>query len=88
MQSYHLESDEVRCSCGPHESRATTVSFTSNRVRYLFHRCQHCGGEWTERQQVIDRTVPVSIDELLDVHERLVGFEGPLDELLGLKQSA
>jgi hypothetical protein len=36
---------------------------------------------------VIDRTKPVSFDEILDVHERLSAFEGTLNELLGLKSA-
>ena len=86
MRSSHLEPDEVRCSCGRPAADANAFSYTSALVRYIFHRCG-CGEEWTERQQMIDRTTTVSLDELLDVHERLTRFEGSFSELLGLKSA-
>ena len=86
MQTPRLDSDEVRCPCGRPMAEATTVTFSTARVRYLFRRCE-CGGEWTERLPVVDRTIPVTSDEILDVHARLSDFEGPLDELLGLKSA-
>jgi hypothetical protein len=76
----------VRCSCGRRTADAHAVSYSSTLIRYVFHRCR-CGREWTERLPAIDRTQPVSLDEILDVHERLTGFEGPLNELLGLKSA-
>ena len=86
MRSSYLEPDEVRCSCGRPAADANAFSYTSTLFRYIFHRCG-CGEEWTERQQMIDRTTTVSLDELLDVHERLTHFEGSLSDLLGLKSA-
>jgi hypothetical protein len=86
MRKSHLEPDEVRCFCGRPTAEATAVSYSSTLVRYVFHRCG-CGREWTERLPAIDRTKPVSFDEILDVHEHLTAFEGPLNELLGLKSA-
>jgi hypothetical protein len=86
MRSSHLDPDEVRCSCGRSTADANAFSYSSSLVRYVFRRCG-CGQEWTERQPMVDQTRPVTFDELLDVHERLAGFEGPLNELLGLKSA-
>ena len=86
MRSSHLEPDEVRCPCGRRTAEANAVSYSSVLVRYIFRRCG-CGREWTEQLPAIDRTQPVSLDEILDVHERVTAFEGPLNELLGLKSA-
>ena len=86
MQSSRLEPDEVRCLCGRLNADANAVSYPSTLVRYVFRRCG-CGREWTECLPMIDRSTPVSLDEILDVHERLTAFEGPLNELLGLKSA-
>ena len=56
------------------------VSYRSHSGSYRFHRCE-CGTEWTERMAHIDRSVPVSGDELLDVHLVLAEFEGKLTDL-------
>ena len=87
MRSSRLEPEEVRCSCGRLTAHATAASYASTLVRYVYRRCQ-CGHEWTERLQTVDRTIPVTFDEVLDVHERLTAFKGPLTELLGLEKSA
>jgi hypothetical protein len=57
------------------------VSYRSHSGSYRFHRCD-CGTEWTERMAQVDRTAPVSSDELLDVHLLLADFEGRLTELI------
>jgi hypothetical protein len=57
------------------------VSYRSQKGSFRFHRCE-CGTEWTEHLALIDRTVPVSGDELLDVHLALVDFEGKLTDLI------
>ena len=86
MRSSRLEPDEVRCSCGRLAAHANAVSYSSYLIRYIYRRCL-CGREWTERLPTIDRSTPISFDEILDVHERLHAFEGPLNELLGLKSA-
>ena len=55
-------------------------SYRSSSGSYRFHRCE-CGTEWTELMTPVDRTVPVSGDELLEVHILLAGFEGKLTDL-------
>ena len=57
-----------------------SVSYRSSSGSYKFHRCE-CGVEWTERMTPIDRTIPVSGDELLEVHILLASFEGKLTDL-------
>jgi hypothetical protein len=61
------------------------VSYRSHHGSYRFHRCE-CGTEWTERTAHVDRTVPVSGDELLDVHLVLAEFEGRLTDLIDRSQ--
>ncbi len=57
------------------------VSYRSHSGSYRYHRCE-CGAEWTERMALVDRTVPVSGDELLEVHLLLADFEGKLTDLI------
>jgi hypothetical protein len=52
---------------------------------YVYHRCK-CGAEWTESRQGVDRSQPVSSDEVIEVHRFLDGFEGPLPKLLPTEQ--
>jgi hypothetical protein len=59
---------------------ATVVNYRSRRGSYRFHRCQ-CGTEWTVSIHEIDHSLPVSGDEVLDVHQLLADFEGRLNEL-------
>jgi hypothetical protein len=56
--------------------------YRSPVAEFVFHRCP-CGLEWTERRDGIDRSEPVSTDEVIEVHQCLAAFEGPLSELLG-----
>ena len=56
------------------------VNYRSRTGSYRFHRCE-CGTEWTEHLAHIDRTMPVTGDELLDVHLLLADFEGKLTDL-------
>jgi len=58
------------------------VSYRSSSGNFRFHRCE-CGVEWTERMTAVDRTLPVSGDELLEVHILLASFEGKLTDLFG-----
>jgi hypothetical protein len=78
--------DEARCACGRAVSAAQSFSYSSNSTRYLFQRCM-CGKEWTRRELAVDRSEPVSPDEILDVHERLAAFQGSLTELLGFSRA-
>lgn len=85
-QKKQPEPEEASCPCGRPLSATQTFSYCSSSARYLFHRCE-CGREWTGREEAVDRSKPVSSDEVLDVHERLAAFEGPLTELLGLSRT-
>jgi hypothetical protein len=73
-------SESEHCRCG-RQRTIRVVSYRSQSGSYRFHRCE-CGTEWTERLAHIDRTVPVSGDELLDVHLLLAEFEGNLTDLI------
>ena len=74
---------EQRCACGRERSEAAEAVYRSEAVVFVFHRCT-CGVEWTERRDGIDRNQPVTTDEVIEVHQALAGFEGPISELLGL----
>lgn len=82
MPQTHQDPEKASCQCGRPLSAADVASYTSPAWRYLFWRCL-CGREWTVRQQGVDPTAPISADEVLEVHQRLAGFRGPLRELLG-----
>lgn len=81
MQKRKLEREPLTCRCGRELKAAAVNTYRSNRSRYVFHRCE-CGHEWTEQFQDVDRSEPITGDELLTVHELLVGYEGPLPGLL------
>ena len=68
-------------------SRAVrVVAYRSHSASYRYHRCE-CGTEWTERMPHVDRTAPVTGDELLDVHLLLAEFEGSLTDLIDRAQT-
>ena len=70
-----------QCGCGQSDRTVRVVSYRSGTGSFRFHRCE-CGTEWTERLAHIDRTLPVTGDELLDVHLVLAEFEGRLTDLI------
>ena len=72
---------EGECRCGRPPRSVRVVSYRSHSASYRYHRCE-CGTEWTERMTLVDRTAPVSSDELLDVHLVLEDFEGKLTDLI------
>lgn len=82
MQQPKLEPEPVECACGRNLADASVVAYSSARGHCLYHRCQ-CGAEWTECHAELDKQQPISSDELLDLHQRLADFEGPIQELLG-----
>ncbi len=77
MGRFQRSPEGERCRCGRPQRAVRVVSYRSSR----FHRCE-CGNEWTVRDAHIDRTAPVSGDELLDVHLLLADFEGKLTDLI------
>ena len=84
MQQRKPEPEPARCDCGRALADASTNVYRSPNGRFIFHRCE-CGTEWTEHQASVDRSQPISSDEVLAVHEHLAGFAGPISQLLGLK---
>jgi hypothetical protein len=72
---------EPTCVCGRARSEAVASSYRSYVAEFVFHRCP-CGLEWTERRDGIDRSAPVSMDEVIEVHQCLAAFEGPLSQLV------
>ena len=76
-----------RCTCGRSRTETQVSTYRSNATLFTFHRCE-CGLEWTVRSDGVDRAEPVTSDEVLEVHERMAVFEGPLTELLGLKPAS
>ena len=72
---------EPACVCGRERSEAVAAVYRSYAAEFVFRRCP-CGLEWTERHDLPDRSEPVSTDEVIEVHQCLVAFEGPLSELL------
>jgi len=79
---YHRGPEGQRCRCDRPERTVKIVSYRSSSGNFRFHRCE-CGVEWTERMTAVDRTLPVSGDELLEVHILLASFEGKLTDLFG-----
>jgi len=84
MQRRKPEPETARCDCGRALADASTNVFRSHNGRFIFHRCE-CGAEWTEHQASVDPSEPISSDEVLEVHECLHRFDGPISQLLGLK---
>jgi len=87
MHKPRKEPEAARCSCGRNLREAAVSTFRSQAVLFTFHRCE-CGLEWTERSQGIDRSEPVTTDEVIEVHERMAAFEGPLTELIAQKSAS
>jgi hypothetical protein len=75
--------DPSLCACGRDVAEAASVSYRATSGRYLFRRCD-CGAEWTQQLDQVDRSEPVSTDEVLEVHEQLAQFSGGISDLLGL----
>ena len=84
MQRRKPEPEKSRCDCGRSRVDAARNVFRSQHGRFIFHRCE-CGNEWTERHENVDRSEPISSDELLEVHESLARFDGSISQLLGLQ---
>ena len=87
MQRSQPEPEPSLCPCGRESAAAAVSVYRSPAGRYTFSRCE-CGAEWTERLDAIDPTQAVSLDEVLEVHEQLRGFEGSLAELIGARPAS
>ena len=73
------------CACGRKLADAASYVHRSAVAVYVYRRCD-CGVEWTERRLSIDRSQPVTTDEVIEVHRFLSSFEGPLPHLIGTEQ--
>ena len=69
------------CACGRRRDAAASFVHQSSLATYVYHRCE-CGAEWTESRPGVDRSQPVSTDEVLEVHQSLLDFEGTLRDLV------
>ena len=81
MQQPKLGPEPSVCACGRRRDAASSFIHQSNVATYVYHRCE-CGAEWTESRPSMDRSEPVSIDEVLEVHTSLLAFEGGLRDLV------
>ena len=86
MQKRKLEREPLTCRCGRELKAAAVNVYRSHESRFVFHRCE-CGLEWTEQFKDVDRSEPITGDELLTVHEVLVAYEGTLPGLLQQAQA-
>lgn len=82
------EGSESACrGCGrPLDECSAHVHHSTSAV-YVYHRCS-CGVEWTEMRPSVDRSQPVSGDEVIEVHKLLGSFEGPLPTLIESEQNS
>lgn len=74
---------EPVCACGRKQKEAVARVYQAHAATFVFHRCP-CGLEWTERCELVDRSEPVSTDEVIEVHQYLAAFHGSISELLSL----
>ena len=81
LQQPKLGPDPTVCACGRRRDAASSYIHQSNVATYVYHRCE-CGVEWTESRPSVDRSEPVSTDEVLEVHASLLEFEGTLRDLI------
>jgi hypothetical protein len=72
--------DPGRCACGRLLADAAAFNYRTPDRRVTFRRCK-CGLEWTEGGR-IRAGEPISVDEMIELHERLKEFEGSFKELL------
>ena len=69
------------CTCGRRRDAAAAYIHQSNVATYVYHRCE-CGAEWTVSRPTVDRSEPISGDEVLEVYQSLAEFEGSLRDLV------
>ena len=81
MQQSKKGTEPSVCTCGRRLDAAASYIHQSNVATYVYHRCE-CGAEWTESRPMLDRSEPVSTDEVLEVHQSLAEFEGSLRDLV------
>ena len=63
---------ELRCECGRLQSDASFVVQRGTLTRWTYYTCQ-CGRKWTVPEVAEDLSLPVSSDELIEVHRLLAG---------------
>jgi hypothetical protein len=81
LQQPKLGPEPSVCPCGRRRDAAASYIHQSNVATYVYHRCE-CGVEWTESHPCVDRSLPVSTDEVLEVHQALTDYEGSLRDLV------
>lgn len=81
MQKPKLGPEFARCACGRSRAEAQIYVHQAAVALYVYHRCE-CGAEWTESRPAVDRTEPVSSDEVLEVYQQLSTFEGSFRQLI------
>jgi hypothetical protein len=77
------EEPDPACACGRSRSEAVAMTYRSQSALFTFVRCE-CGREWTERRDGFDPAAPISGDEVIEVHQLLRRFRGPISEMLGM----
>jgi hypothetical protein len=87
MQPPKREPDLSECTCGRKLADATVFVYRTRRDYCLYHRCA-CGAEWTEHRASVDAHEPISYDEVIEVHQRLSGYGGTLQDLFGIGSSS
>lgn len=73
--------DPGQCACGRPRADAAAAVYHAPLVTYAYFRCA-CGAEWTERRAALDRSEPISTDEVIEVYQRLEAFDGSISELV------
>jgi hypothetical protein len=81
LQKSNRGTEPSVCTCGRRRDAAASYIHQSNVATYVYHRCE-CGAEWTESRPMVDRSEPVSTDEVLEVHQSLSDYEGTLRDLI------
>lgn len=82
MQSSQPDGDDdPACACGRSRSEAASSVYRSQAAVFTFRRCA-CGREWTEQHAGFDPSEPISSDEVIEVHQLLRRFRGPISEML------
>jgi hypothetical protein len=63
---------ESLCTCGRPQSDASFLVQRGTLTRWVYYTCS-CGREWTVPEVAEDLAEPVTADEIIRVHEALMG---------------
>ncbi len=75
-----IQTEQRTCTCGRRFTDATAYTYRSRAHMHRYFLCR-CGSEWTESEDVIDLTEPVSADEVIEVHALLAAFRGSFADM-------